>query len=352
MRVAYFTSLRNLEVRDEPRPELTEPTDVLLRIERLGVCGSDVHYYTEGGIGDQRLDYPATLGHECSATVVEVGPGVRGLQPGDRVAVDPALSCGHCDQCRAGRANTCRNLRFLGCPGEAPGAAADFHVLPAENCVPIPASMTLEEAALVEPLSIGLYAVRLASLRPGMRAAVFGCGPIGLSVMLCAKATADCKILATDLLDRRLEVAKACGADWTGNARSSDAQAAIARREPMGLDLVWECSGDPACVDQAQRLLAPGGTLVLVGIPGVRRVDFDIHVMRRKELTFKNVRRQRDCVGPAVNLVADRRIDVSPLLTHRFPMERMQEAFELVASYGDGVIKAVVDLSENRSDRA
>ncbi len=345
MKVAYFTALREMEVREEPRPELTRPMDVLLRIERLGVCGSDVHYYTEGGIGDQRLQYPASLGHEFSATVVQAGPEVRGLQPGDRVAVDPALSCGHCDQCRNGRANTCRHLQFLGCPGEAPGAAAEYRVLPAENCFPIPETMSLDDAALVEPLSIGLYAARLAALRPETRVAILGSGPIGLCVLLCSKALTQCRAYVTDLLDPRLRAAQACGADWTGNPRQSDVTAAICQQEPLGLDVVFECSGDPQCLDDAQRMLMPGGTLVLVGIPGVRRVDFDVHVMRRKELTFKNVRRQRDCVAPAIELVANRRVDLSPLLTHRFAMPRMQEAFELVAAYGDGVIKAVVELA-------
>jgi len=348
MKVACFTGLRKLELRDEPRPELRQPGDALLRIERLGVCGSDVHYYTEGGIGDQRLLYPATLGHECSATVVEVGPDVRGLQPGDRVAVDPALVCGTCDQCRAGRANTCRNLQFMGCPGEAPGAAAEYRVLPAENCVPVPEGVSLDEAALVEPLSIGLYAVRLAALRTQARIAVFGCGPIGLSVLLCAKATAGCRAYVTDLIDSRMEVARRCGADWTGHPHRTDIAAAVEHDEPLGVDVVFECSGDPACLEQAQQMLMPGGTLVLVGIPAARRVDFDVHIMRRKELTFKNVRRQCDCVAPAIELVASRKVDVSPLLTHRFPLPRIEDAFELVAAYRDGVIKAVVDVTDRQ----
>jgi L-iditol 2-dehydrogenase len=310
----------------------------------VGVCGSDVHYYAEGGIGDQVLHYPATVGHECAGTVVEVGPAVERLRPGDRVAVDPALSCGRCDQCRRGRVNTCRNLQFMGCPGEAAGALAEYRVLPAENCFPIPPTMTLDEAALAEPLSIGLHAVRLGNVAPDARIAVLGAGPIGLSVLLCAKAGAACRAYVTDLIDNRLAAARACGADWTGNARQTDAAADIARQEPHGLDLVFECSGDPACIDQGMALLTPGGTLVLVGIPGQRRVDFEAHVMRRKELTFKNVRRQRDCVGPVIQWIAEGRLKGAPLLTHRYPLARLADAFELVAGYRDGVIKAMIDV--------
>jgi L-iditol 2-dehydrogenase len=261
------------------------------------------------------------------------------------VAVDPAIVCGECDQCRVGRPNTCRKLQFLGCPGEALGALAEYRVLPAENCFPTPEDVTLDQAVLAEPLSVGLHAVRLGQLASEMRVAVFGAGAIGLSVLLCAKANAPCRVYVTDLLDDRLEVARRCGADWTGNPRRDDVLAAVTRQQPQGLDLVFECSGDPACIDQGQRLLAPGGTLVLVGIPPVEQVGFDPHVMRRKELTFKNVRRQIDCVAAVIGMIGRGEVQTGPLLTHRFPLERIRDAFELVAGYRDGVIKAVIGLS-------
>lgn len=345
MKVALFTGLHTLEVCEVATPALTRPDAVLLQIDRVGVCGSDVHYYTVGRIGRQHVQYPATLGHECSGTVVEVGAAVANLKPGDRVAVDPAIVCGECDQCRAGRRNTCRNLQFMGSPGQAPGAVAEYRVVPAENCLPIPAGMTLDEAALAEPLSIGLHAVRIGEVYPAARIAIFGAGPIGLSVLMCARATAPCTVYMTDLLDYRLAVAAQCGADWTGNAAQTDVAATIAEHEPWGLDLVFECSGDPACIDMAQRLLTPGGTLVLVGIPSTVLVSFDIHLMRTKELTFKNVRRQKGCVAPVLRLIDERVIDPAPLLTHRFPLARIAAAFDLVAAYGDGVIKALVDVS-------
>ncbi len=345
MRVAHFTAPKKLEIVDLPPPRLNRPDAVLLRVERVGVCGSDIHCYLEGRIGDRALVYPATVGHECAGTVVEVGAEVDRLLPGQRVAVDPAIVCGTCDQCRAGRTNTCRNLLFMGCPGEALGAVAEFRVVPAENCFPIPAGMTLDEAALVEPLSVGLHAVRLAELPPAARIAILGAGPIGLSVLLCAKAANGYTAYVTDLLDERLAVAKKCGADWAGNATHGEAIAAILQREPQGLDVVFECSGDPLCVDEGQKLLAPGGTLVLVGIPPTDRVIFDIHRMRRKELMFKNVRRQRGCVAPVIEMIAAGRIDPRPLLTHRFPLERIAEAFDLVAGYRDGVVKAVIELT-------
>ena len=347
MKVAYFTGLRAMESGDAPAPTLTRPKDVLVRIDCVGICGSDVHYYAHGRIGSQIVQYPATLGHECAGTIVEVGDAVTRLRPGDRVAIDPAISCGVCDQCRAGRLHTCRNIQFLGSPGQAPGAVAEYHVLPAANCYPVPDTMTLAEAALVEPLSIGLHAVRLGDLAPAMRIGILGAGPIGLSVLLCAKATVPCTVYATDLLPERLAVARRCGADWTGNPPAENVVAAVAAQQAHGLDRVFECSGDPACIDQAIELLTPGGKLMLVGIPATSRVSFDMQAMRGKELTLQNVRRQNGRVATVLDMISEGQIDPTPLLTHRFPLAQIREAFELVAEYRDGVIKAIVEL---RSD--
>ena len=345
MKAAQFTGIRRLRIADVPEPQIQEPFEVRVRIDRVGVCGSDVHYYVNGRIGEQRLQYPASVGHECAGTVVETGSGVDRLKPGDRVAIDPAIVCGQCDQCRAGRVNTCRKIRFMGCPGQAPGALAEYCVLPAENCLALPDAMTMDHAALLEPLSIGLHAVKLGDVFPASRIAVIGAGPIGLSVLLCAKATAPVTAYVTDLIDRRLEVARRCGADWTGNPRQQNVVAEILECEPLGLDLVFECSGDPATIDQATQLLTPGGTLVLVGIPPEARATFDIHQMRVNELVFKNVRRQKGCLAPVIRLVSEGQINLAPLLTHRFPLARTAEAFDLVAGYDDGVIKAVIEVT-------
>ena len=345
MKIAYFTGLRELQILEEPGPVLTRPDDVLLRMDRVGVCGSDVHYYVNGRIADQIVEYPATLGHECAATVMEIGSAVRRPNVGDRVVVDPAFACGTCDQCIKGRVNTCRNLQFMGCPEQAPGAVAEYSVMPAENCYPIPDSISLDVAALVEPLSVGLQAVRLGQVHSAVKMAILGAGPIGLSVLLCAKAVAPCTVYMTDLLDQRLDMAARMAADWTGNADRQDVEAAIADSEPAGLDLVFECSGNPACINPGLRMLRPGGTLVIVGIPPSQGVEFDVHRMRKWELSVKNVRRQVGCIEPVIRLLSTGQIDARPLVTHRFGLAEIREAFELVANYRDGVIKAVLELS-------
>ena len=306
MRVAYLTGPRRLEIREEPEPVLEDGRDVLVRIERVGVCGSDVHYFSEGGIGADRLQYPASVGHECAGTVAEVGPEVTNIKPGDRVAIDPAIACGQCDQCRSGRVNTCRNLQFMGCPGEAPGAAAEYRVLPAANCLKVPEGLSLDLAVLAEPLSIGLHAVRLGEVYPAARVAVLGAGPIGLSVLICAKLGAPCTVYVTDLIDQRLETARNLDARLDGQPKRRGRGRVDHPARAVGTGHRVRVLGDPACIDQAARLLTPGGHAGSGGqSPPAARIDIDPHTMRRGELVLKNVRRQRGCMVPALRLIAE-----------------------------------------------
>jgi L-iditol 2-dehydrogenase len=345
MKAALLTALRQLEIREAPDPKLTNPRDVRVRVNVVGVCGSDVHYYTTGRIGSLVVHYPEMTGHECAGTVVETGPEVRAVQVGQRVAIDPLIACGKCDQCRAGRSHTCRNQAFLGCPGQAPGALAEYLVMPEECCYPIPGSMSLVQATLIEPFSVGLYAQRMAQAEPGANIAILGSGPIGLCVLLALRAAGTVTTYMTDLIDERLRVAQHCGATWTGNANQQDVASAILKLTPQGMDYVFECAGQQATVDQAVDLLKPGGALLLIGIPETERISFPIHDLRRKELRVLNVRRQNNCVAPAIKMVAEGKVNVDPLVTHNFAFAETKPAFDLVAGYRDGVVKAMVHLS-------
>jgi L-iditol 2-dehydrogenase len=345
MKTAFLTGLRQMEIREAPEPKLTGPRDVLLRIDTVGVCGSDVHYYATGRIGSLVVEYPFVVGHECAGTVLEVGAEVTDVSVGQRVAVDPLVTCGQCDQCRAGRTHTCRHQRFLGCPGQLPGSLCEYLVMPAECCYALPDSMSLAQAVMVEPFSIGLYAQRMARARPGAKIAILGSGPIGLSVLLALRAAGEYTIYATDLIRERLEVARRCGADGVGNPRREDIVAAFSQLEPLGMDLVFECAGQQETLDQGVELLKPGGRLLMVGIPEVERVGFSIHTLRRKELRLENVRRQNQCMAPAIELIARGAVDVDQLVTHHFPLAETQAAFDLVAGYHDGVVKALIHVS-------
>lgn len=345
MKAVFLTGIGKLEVQDIPMPRLQHEDDVLLRVDVVGVCGSDMHYFKEGRIGSQVVQFPWIVGHEFGATVVEVGPAVGGLKEGQLVAVDPLISCQHCDQCHAGRSHTCRHQVFMGCPGQMPGCMCEYVVMPARCCFALPASMSAVDAALSEPFSIALHARNLAAAQEGQHVAILGCGPIGLSVLAALRASDPCEIYATDLLDYRLEVAQRLGADSTVNAATEDAAAALKESQPLGMDVVFECAGKQETIDQAVSILAPGGKLVLVGIPSQDRVSIDFNDLRRKELAVQSVRRQNECVEPAIEMLQSGEVDLSSLVTHHFDLGQSQQAFETVSAYRDGVVKAMIHVA-------
>ena len=344
MKSFRLTGLREMALLDVPDPRIQQPTDVLIRIGAVGVCGSDIHYYTTGRIGCQVVQYPFTVGHECAGTVVEIGSAVTGVQAGDRVAIDPAMSCGHCDQCRSGRENTCRELRFLGCPGQAEGSLSEYIVMPQQSCFPIADTLSLAEATVSEPLAIGVYAAEQSGLASGARIGILGLGPIGRSVLLPALHAGCGGCYCTDLIDDRCAAAARAGAAWVGNPQQEDVVRAIGQQVPLGLDIVFECCGQQAALDQAIALLRPGGKLMIIGIPEADHVSFNPDQIRRKEITIVNVRRQRGCVQTALDLIGQHQADAGTWITHRFPFSDTPAAFDLVADYRDGVIKAIIDL--------
>ncbi|MCF7802666.1 MAG: alcohol dehydrogenase catalytic domain-containing protein [Candidatus Marinimicrobia bacterium] len=345
MQVVNLIDLKKFKVMDEPPPSSPGAGEVLLKVQRVGICGSDIHYYLEGGIGEQVIDFPYTVGHEFSGAVEETGAGVTNVKQGDLVAVEPAVSCGQCDQCREGRPHTCRKLKFIGAPSQLSGAMKEYIVLPAENCFPVPNGMSPEAACLVEPLSIGCYAVELARKQKGKTAAILGAGPIGLSVLEALKELSPDTIYATDKLDYRLSLASDAGAGWTGNPDKCDIVKEVRALEPLGLDSVFECCGDQEALDQAIDLLKPGGELLIVGIPSEDRISFDISKIRRKEITIKNVRRQNHCVEPAIDLIHNNPEIENRMYTHGFQLEDTGEAFEIVSGYRDRVMKAMIHIS-------
>jgi L-iditol 2-dehydrogenase len=343
MKAAVLTGPGTIDVRDWPQPEIKAEDDVLLRVQTVGVCGSDLHYFGEERVGDTVMRYPVVLGHECAAVVEATGGGVKRLKAGDRVAVEPAVSCGACDQCRAGRLNTCRAISFLGHPRERSGAMAELIVMPEENCLSLSDSLTFTRATLAEPLSIALHAVNLAGGLADRTVAILGSGPIGLGVGLAARGAGAAALFMTDKVkDRVRAAARETGARWTGNPLETDVVGDILELAPGGLDVVFECCGKQAALDQAVDLLKPGGALLLVGIPLERRVSFDISRLRRREIRLQNVRRQNRCLAPALAMIEDGRIDVDFMATHTFPLAEAQAAFDTALNYRDGVIKALV----------
>jgi L-iditol 2-dehydrogenase len=333
-----------MQMQHVPDPMLTKDTDVLIKMKVIGVCGSDVHYYKSGRIGSQVVSYPFPLGHEGAGEVVMVGTAVKRVKPGDRIAIEPAMPCWECDQCKAGRSHTCRKLRFLGCPGQADGCLSEYIVMPESSCFPIPEGMSYDEAAISEPLAIGLYAVNSSIPMNGARTGILGFGPIGMSVMLAALAKGASKVYVTDKIHERLELAMTNGASYAGNPDRSDIVTEISHEEPHLLDVVFECCGQQEAVDQSIDLLKPGGKLMIIGIPESVRWSFPVDKLRHKEITIQNVRRQNETLDETLKMISDHTVNVEPMVSHRFSFAETKAAFDLVSGYKDGVMKAMIDF--------
>jgi len=344
MKSMMLTGIREMEMKEVPTPMLVKDSDVLIKLKVVAVCGSDVHYYVSGKIGSQVVQYPFPVGHECAGVVEKVGQAVTRVKPGDRIAIEPAMSCGECDQCKSGRPHTCRKLTFLGCPGQADGSLSDYIVMPEHSCFPIPDHMTFDQAAISEPLAIGLYAVNRSIPMQGAHVGILGFGPIGMSVLLPAMAKGAEKVFVTDKIDERLQIGQKAGAAYAGNVDKADVVKEILQLEPKGLDVVFECCGKQEAVDQAFDLLKPGGVLMLIGIPEFDRWSLPVDKGRHKEVTVINVRRQNGAVEETLEMLENGTVDVSRMPTHRFSFADSKNAFDLVASYGDGVMKAMIDF--------
>lgn len=345
MKQVVLTEIRQMALMQTFVPAIKNETEVKIKLASIGVCGSDIHYYAEGKIGTQVVQYPFPVGHECSGFITEIGAAVKNVKVGDLVVVDPSVHCGYCDQCLAGRPHTCRNNKFLGCPGQLDGCLSEYIVMPSFTCFPVTGKMTPVQAALIEPLTIGVYAVKLAGiLNKNTDVAIFGSGPIGLSILMKLLADELLNITMIEPLDYRLKKAAEVGAKYLINPEIDDVEISVKRNNELLMDLVFEASGQQEAVTNAVKILKPGGKLVLVGIPPSAQYTFDMDLMRRKELTVINVRRQNHCVEEAIDLVISGKIDVEKMVTHYFSLEETPKAFEIVEGYKDGAIKAMINL--------
>jgi len=317
MRVARLHGIGDVRLSDEPGPA-AGPGEAVVRVTAVGLCGSDLHWYGQAGIGDARLERPLVVGHEFAGVTAD----------GQRVAVDPAVPCGQCDQCQAGNPNLCRDLRFAG-HGAEDGGLQDEVAWPARCLVPLPAALSDADGALLEPLGVAIHAVDLGHVRPGQAAGVFGCGPIGLLVLQVARAAGASHLLVSEPLPHRLEAARAWGGQpWTPGQE---------------VDVAFECAGTQGAVQDAIAAARPGGRVVLVGIPDDDHTAFTASVARRKGLTIALSRRMKHTYPRAIRLVETGQVDVHSLVTHRFSLEQAPAAFA-AAARREG-LKVIVEVS-------
>jgi len=329
MRVVRLHGAGDLRLHDEPEP-VPGAGEALVRVTAVGICGSDLHWVAQGGIGADRVVDPFVLGHEC-AGVIESGP-----RRGERVAIDPAIACGHCEHCEQGEVNLCDTMHFAGHYPKG-GAMAQYVAWPERCLVPLPASLSDADGAMLEPLGVGLYSVELGRVRPGTSVGVFGCGPIGLCILQVARAAGATQLLASELPAYAQRSAR--GASYGATVFAAGAGEVEGMWEATGgrgVDVAFEAAGDPGAVEAAVAAVRPGGRVILVGIPTEDRISFTASVARRKDLEIRVVHRMKHTYPHAIGLVASGRVDVRSLVTHRLPLGEVGEAFR-IGSAREGV---------------
>ncbi|KAI9734010.1 MAG: hypothetical protein M1834_002667 [Cirrosporium novae-zelandiae] len=348
-------SVKNVSIEEHPIRPLRDPYDVRLHIAHTGICGSDVHYWQRGRIGNFILNSPIVLGHESSGIVVEVGEKVKNVKIGDRVAVEPGVPCRHCDYCRRGSYNLCPDTVFAATPPHD-GTLAKYYLTSSDYCYPIPEHMSLEEGALCEPVAVAVQICKVGDVRPGQTVVVFGCGPIGLLSQAVCKAYACKRVIGVDIRKGRLDFAQTFAADEvfeppkrpeTVEEPDWNEQVAEMIKTQFGLgegpDVVIEATGAESCIQTGIHLAKKGGTYVQAGM-GKENVNFPITMALLKDLRFRgSIRYTEGCYPRAVDLVASGKVDVKRLVSHRYKFEQAQEAFNTVLGGAPDVVKVVIE---------
>ena len=343
MQIAELTAPRKFRLAEQTIEE-PGPGEIQVRVRAVGICGSDLHAYAEGGVGDSPCIYPMVLGHEPAGTVVKTGPGVTRWAAGDRAALEPALYCYHCEFCRSGRHNVCANIRFLSTPGH-PGFFRELVNLPAANLLAIPPQVSLEVATVAEPLAIGLHSMKFASIGIGETVAVFGAGPIGLVTIACLKLAGAGRIWAVEPVAHRREMAVKMGAAAALDPGAGDVAKEIVKESGgRGVDCAIDCAAKENTTNDAIRAARNGGRVVLTGIHSASFVPFEVSPMRRKELAIFNVRRSNHESDAAIELLIEHTDWFAPMITHARPLGRIAEAFRITEQYADGVGKMIVEV--------
>lgn len=346
MKVAVMTALHELkmEERDIPVPKADE---VLVRVDYVGVCGSDLHYFEHGKIGNFIVEYPFVLGHEVGGTVTSLGENVKNLAIGDRVALEPQITCGECEFCKSGRYNLCKDVVFFATP-PIDGVFQEYVAHKANLCFKLPENVSTMEGALMEPLSVGLHAAFQGDAKLGQTAVVTGTGCIGLTSLLALKAMGVAKVIVVDLVDKRLAKAKELGADYVINGKNENTVERILEiTGGDGFDIAIETAGSQVTTRQLIESAKKGANIVLVGYSPTGEETLPIGMALDKELTFKTVFRYRNTYPTAINSVASGKINVKDVVSHTYDFSNINQALEDAINKKDEVVKAVIRIGRD-----
>ena len=341
-RQAYMVGLNKMEIREAPIPE-PKAGEVLVKVEYVGICGSDVHYFKDGRCGDFVVDGELMLGHEAGGVVVKLGEGVTDLAVGDKVALEPGITCGQCEFCKSGRYNLCPDVVFLATP-PVQGCNEDYIAFPANMCFKLPEGMTTKEGARIEPFAVGLHAAMQGKVGMGDQCIILGAGCIGLMTLLACKACGATDITVVDMAQKRLDFAMDLGATRVVNAKEQDVLKYVEELTGgAGIEKVFETAGSPVTIAQTPYLVKNGGTITLVGLSANPEITFNFGQIMAKEARIESVFRYRNLYKKAIAAAANG-LHIDKIATHEFAFEDIQAAYEASVTDKENIVKAVIKL--------
>jgi L-iditol 2-dehydrogenase len=341
LKSVQLVARRILEVREMPLPADPGPDEVQVKLRSVGICGSDMHWYLDGSIYGFPASYPMVLGHEPAGEVVAVGRAISNLAPGDRVSIEPTVSCGHCEYCARGQHNNCLRSQFMGSP-QLPGLLREYATIPAHNAELVPKDFSYTQASLIEPVAVIMHMLELVQIHPGDTVAVLGAGPIGLLAAAVARSSGASQVLMADKLPHRIRMAQELGATAAvpiGQFRELVGDKTAGR----GVDLAIDAAGAAETINAALAVARLGGILVLIGIPNQVPVGLDLFSALAKEIRIQPLKRSNHRSKPAMALLAAGAIPEA-IVTHRVPVEQAPAAFQTLAEYRDGIGKLAIEF--------
>lgn len=342
---AFMRGIDKMIIKEIPVPEIGKK-EVLVSLEYVGICGSDVHYFHNGCCGSYKVDLSEDymLGHECAGTIVKVGEEVEKLKVGDKVALEPGITCGECEQCKSGHYNLCPDVVFLATP-PVQGCNEEYIAFPENMCFKLPDNVSTKEGVLIEPLSVGFYASEQGGVKTGDTVVILGSGCIGLVTLLACKAHGAGKIIVADLVEARLQKALELGATEVINSGKEDALKKIKElTNGRGADVVFETAGSPVTIAQTPFIVRRGGMITLVGISAKEEINYNFAQIMDKEATIKSVFRYRNIYPKAIAAVSGGAINVEGIVTHEFDLDHIQEAYDEAVNNKTDLVKAVIKV--------